>query len=154
MAKLTSDMIGTIKAAMLSFVATVNADGTPNLSPKASLIAKDDSLFFANICSPQTISNLLRNPAIAVNVVDIFERRGYRFSGIAAVLSQGDPDFEAIASWVHEVNGEEYPVNHVVKITVSDARPLLSPAYKFGNKPTPEELRKINMKKYGVQKLG
>lgn len=47
-------------------------------------------LFFADICSPQTVANLRSNPAIEVNVVDIFSRRGYRFRGAATVHEQDD----------------------------------------------------------------
>jgi predicted pyridoxine 5'-phosphate oxidase superfamily flavin-nucleotide-binding protein len=71
---LTPDMHNVIQRSMLSFVATVNEDGTPNLSPKASLYASNDALFFADIASPQTIENLRRNPAISINVVDVFSR--------------------------------------------------------------------------------
>ena len=33
-----------------------------------------------------------RNPAISINVVDIFARRGYRFNGTARLLPAADPD--------------------------------------------------------------
>lgn len=150
---LTPDMVATIKGAMLSFVATVNADGTPNLSPKASLTVREDALFFADICSPKTIENLARNPAIAINVVNIFERRGYRFAGTASILRKGDPNYESVADWVHEVNGPGYPVHHVIRIAVAEARPVLSPAYSFGQGVSAEKLSNDYMKKYGVQKL-
>ena len=71
-----------IAATRLAFIATVNADGTPNLSPKSSLDVLDgDHIGFANIASPNTVRNLRANPAIEINAVDIFMRRGYRFAG-------------------------------------------------------------------------
>src|ERR1700755_1937426 len=82
-----ADAEAIIKRAILSFVATVNEDGTPNLSPKASLTVVNGMLFFADIASPQTILNLTHNPSIEINVVDIFQRRGYRFKGSASILS-------------------------------------------------------------------
>ncbi|WP_245273599.1 hypothetical protein [Mesorhizobium sp. WSM3224] len=41
MTEITTDMEAIIKQAMLSFVATTNEDGTPSLSPKASLTVRD-----------------------------------------------------------------------------------------------------------------
>ena len=68
----------------LGFVATVCADGTPNLSPKGTLrVLDDDHLMFADIRSPGTVANLRTNPGIEVNVVDPFVRKGYRFKGRA-----------------------------------------------------------------------
>jgi len=86
---LITDMRDVIERAILSFVATVNEDGTPNLSPKTSLTARGDALFFADIASPRTIENLRRNPAISINVVDIFARRGY--STIRPAILPGVP---------------------------------------------------------------
>jgi predicted pyridoxine 5'-phosphate oxidase superfamily flavin-nucleotide-binding protein len=74
MAEITVDMEAIIKQAILSFVATVNEDGTPSLSPKASLTVRDGALYFADIASPRTILNLKRNPAVEINVIDVFQR--------------------------------------------------------------------------------
>jgi uncharacterized protein len=153
MSLITDDMVDVINRAILSFVATVNADGTPNLSPKASLTARDERLFFADIASPRTIANLRRNPAIAINVVDIFSRRGYRFSGNATLLAPGDTDYDFVAEWVWSINGKNYPVDTIVRVAVSEALPLLSPAYKFGVGITEQGLREAFMPKYGVRPL-
>lgn len=152
MTKITDDMKDVISRAILSFVATVNEDGTPNLSPKASLKAHDDKLFFANMASPNTIRNLRTNPAIEINVIDVFSRRGYRFRGTAEILPPGTDDYRTIAEWVWEINGREYPVHQVVRIEVEEAKPVLSPAYTFGNADE-AELRTAYMPKYGVQPL-
>src|SRR5512132_2686779 len=91
---LTEDMQRVVRQQRLGFVATVCPDGTPNLSPKGTTtVWDDDHLIFADIRSPHTITNLKRNPAIEVNVVDPMVRKGYRFKGTATVLSEG-PLFE------------------------------------------------------------
>jgi predicted pyridoxine 5'-phosphate oxidase superfamily flavin-nucleotide-binding protein len=151
---LTPDMHDVIGRAMLSFVATVNRDGTPNLSPKASLFASDDALFFADIASPRTIENLRRNPAISINVVDVFSRRGYRFSGSAHLLPKGHPDWTRVAEWVWRTNGSDYPVHHVVRIDVHEASALLSPAYRFGKATSEDALREAYIAKYDARKPG
>ncbi|QYD67122.1 pyridoxamine 5'-phosphate oxidase family protein [Paraburkholderia edwinii] len=155
MIEITADMQAIIKQAILSFVATVNEDGTPNLSPKASLTVVNGILFFADIASPKTILNLTHNPSIEINVVDIFQRRGYRFKGSASILSPGDDEYLTIANWVRATNGPEYPVDHVVRIDTTSINPLLSPAHVFANPPrSQEEIRMTYYKKYAVKPVG
>lgn len=155
MIEITADMKAIIKQAILSFVATVNGDGTPNLSPKASLTVTNGVLYFADIASPRTILNLMRNPAVEINVIDIFQRRGYRFTGRGLVLPSDNDEFLVIANWVRATNGLEYPVNHVVKIEVTSITPLLSPAHVFARPlRSQDEIRHTYYEKYGVKPIG
>jgi uncharacterized protein len=50
----------------------------------------DDRLILVDIRSPRTTENLRRNPAIEINIVDPVSRKGYRFKGMGAVLTEGD----------------------------------------------------------------
>jgi predicted pyridoxine 5'-phosphate oxidase superfamily flavin-nucleotide-binding protein len=129
---ITDDMRDMVRRAILCFVATVNEDGTPNLSPKASLTFRGDALFFANIASPQTVWNIRRNPAVEINVVDFLARRGYRFAGRGTILGPKDEAFQDVAAWVKSTNGEIYPVFDVIRIELASIRPVLSPAYTIG----------------------
>ena len=95
MVALTEDMRRVVREQRLAYVATVCRDGTPNVSPKGTLMVWDDGhLVFADIRSPRTVANLRANPAIEVNVVDPLLRKGYRFKGKGAVITPNDPDFE------------------------------------------------------------
>ncbi|MBB5509325.1 pyridoxamine 5'-phosphate oxidase family protein, partial [Paraburkholderia atlantica] len=155
MIEINADMEAIIKQAILSFVATVNEDGTPNLSPKASLTVRNGALYFADIASPTTIRNLRRNPAVEINVIDIFQRRGYRFKGYASILPPGDDEYSMIADWVRATNGLEYPVDHVVRIETTAITPLLSPAHVFAEPArSQDEIRKTYYRKYGVKPIG
>src|ERR1700729_1064838 len=99
MAKLDADMQSLVRRTILCFAATINGDGSPNLSPKSTLIVHDDQhLLFANIASPRTVANLRLDPRIEINCVDIFSRRGYRFTGHASVRSAGDPIYNEFAA--------------------------------------------------------
>jgi predicted pyridoxine 5'-phosphate oxidase superfamily flavin-nucleotide-binding protein len=131
---LTDDMQRVVREQRLGFHATVCADGTPNLSPKATTdVWDDDHLYFADICSPQTVENIRRGSVVEVNVVDPFVRKGYRFKGPALIHEQGSDTFAegldrlraAGSSLVHRVRA-------IVLIEVQDARPLISPAYDDG----------------------
>ncbi len=148
---LTDEMKQLIATTRLCFAATVNTDGTPNLSPKATLMALDDRrIAFANIASPTTIANLKRNPAIEINIVDIFRRRGYRFAGKAALAEPGAAEFETVAGKLWASVGRDYPVHQVVVVTVERALPVLSPAYTFGG-ASEDELIPLWQANYGVR---
>ena len=89
-ATLTDDMKRVVNQQRLGHVATVCPDGTPNLSPKGTTLVWDDNtLVFADLRSPGTVQNLLRNPAVEINVIDPILRKGYRFKGTATVVSDG-----------------------------------------------------------------
>src|SRR5690242_4175022 len=131
---LTAAMKRMLDEQRLGFVATVCPDGTPNLSPKGTTIAwDDDHLVFADIHSPGTIANLRHNPRVEVNVVDPFARKGYRFKGTAEVLTNGS-DYDAIVRYYRQ-RGSRADIHAIVRIKLSTAAELLSPAYDDG---TPE----------------
>lgn len=122
----------------LAFVATVSPDSSPNLSPKGTISVFDDEhLVFADIRSPATIRNLERNPAIEINVVDQFCRKGYRFKGTAQLVREGDlyHDIQKFygQKWVDVgKGGKELTIRCFVLIKVKEARPLISPSYDDG----------------------
>jgi uncharacterized protein len=114
----------------LGFVATINADGTPNLSPKGTLAVWDDEhLVFADVASPNTSANLDRNPAVEINVVDPLIRRGYRFAG-TAVVHRGGSTFESGVEFYEDrgIVEARARIRAVVVIAVGSARSLRSPA--------------------------
>jgi predicted pyridoxine 5'-phosphate oxidase superfamily flavin-nucleotide-binding protein len=128
---LTSDMKRVVEEQRLGFVATVCADGTPNLSPQWTVTVLDDAhLVFADVCSPQTIDNLKNRPAIEVGVVDPVVRKGYRFKGQAEVHASGPPFDEAVARF--RQRGVVNSIRSVVVVTIESARPVASPDYDLG----------------------
>ena len=111
----------------------VSSDGTPNLSPKGTIAILDDSrLVFANIRSPKTIENLTNNPSIEINVIDPFSRMGYRFKGLANILSNGE-DFENILDYFKQ-KGIKSTISHIVVIDVTSFSEITSPSYDLGLK--------------------
>lgn len=152
---ITPEMSAVIDGTMLCYVATVNADGSPNLSPKASLKAHGPNrLLFANIASPKTVENIQARPDIEINVVDIFARKGFRFRGTARIAPPDSAEHKLIADWVMAEHGDKIPVHDVIDMTVSAAESVLSPAYTFFDGVTDEVMRTAYLKKYGVQEAG
>jgi predicted pyridoxine 5'-phosphate oxidase superfamily flavin-nucleotide-binding protein len=130
---LTEDMKRVVREQRFGFIATVCPDGTPNLSPKGTTTAwDDDHLVFADIASTQTIANLHLNPVTEINVVDPMIRKGYRFKGTAAILTEG-PLFEQILDY-YKRRGTSAPIRSLVLVKVERAAPLISPVYTLGLK--------------------
>lgn len=123
----------------LGYVATVSGDGTPNLSPKGTIFALDERhLVFADIRSPQTVSNVKINPAIEINVVDPISRRGYRFKGTATVLDGGGELADIVSAY--KSRGVRSRINAVVKVQVDSVAEITSPLYDLG--ASESEIRK------------
>ena len=130
---LTEDMKRLIREQRLGFMATVNSDGSPNLSPKGTTIVwDDDNLAFADLASPGTMANIKHNPAIEICLVDPFVRKGYRFKGKATILSEGPLFQEVLNTYKNSVALAERlasTIRRVVLVKVERALPLISPAY-------------------------
>jgi predicted pyridoxine 5'-phosphate oxidase superfamily flavin-nucleotide-binding protein len=139
---LTEDMKRVVSEQRLGFVATVSPDGTPNLSPKGTTaVWDDDHIVFADIRSPATVSNLRCNPSTEINVVDPMVRKGYRFKGVASVVTEGAL-FERILDFYRtERNLDEgrTRIRSFVVVKIDEAMPLISPAYDQGM--TEEQVR-------------
>ena len=132
MAILTEDMKRVVAEQKLGFVATVNEDGTPNLSPKGTmLVLDDDHIVFADIRSPVTLANVARAPAMEINFVDPFSRKGYRFKGNARVVPRGSPEFvQLLARYPASLLAARYRAFVILRVHTSS--PLVSPAYDAG----------------------
>ncbi len=148
MAILTDDMKRIIAEVRLCYAATVTPEGKPNLSPKGSIVVLGDSeLGFADLGSPRTLENVRHNPAIEINVVDPFVRKGYRFKGRAEIVS--DP---AACAVIGKLLGPAYPFTQVVKIHVDQALPVASPIYHL-SKVTESEIKQVWLETYGYRSV-
>src|SRR5438045_588159 len=126
--KLTAEARRVVAEQRLAFVATVCPDGTPNVSPKGTIaVWDDDHLVFANIRSPATVANIDRNPAVELNVVDPFSRKGFRFKGTAEVVRDGE-----LFAKLLDFYGKRAALRAFVLVKVERVLPLISPAYDDG----------------------
>ncbi|MBV9836029.1 MAG: pyridoxamine 5'-phosphate oxidase family protein, partial [Alphaproteobacteria bacterium] len=122
----------------MAYVASVNNDGSPNLSPKATLATiDDDHVAFCDLASPRTLANIAVRPAVEANSVDLIRRKGWRLAGTARVVD-GGAEFASLAALFRSRGsnldgvGRQPPVRRFVVIRVSKVSPLLSPAYAMG----------------------
>ena len=143
MQKLPLDVKNFINSQKLGYVATVSEDGTPNLSPKGTIITWDDQLVFADIRSPKTMKNLEMNPSLEINIIDPLLRKGFRFKGTATLLTDGTM-YDSILKHYRE-NGLKSQIGRLVLIEVMDYSEVISPLYDLG--ATEEEIKE-KWKKY------
>ena len=128
-------------------VATVNADGSPAVSPKATFVVIDEHrIAYGNIRSPGTRRNLLERPAVEVNFIDVLARVAVRIKGTGQIVAKDStagqelmPYFEAAWSAYLDV------MQDFVCISIDSAELITSPAYDLGL--TRDELVKTNFEK-------
>ena len=131
MTEISNEIRSFVNFQKLGYVATVSADNTPNLSPKGTIIVIDEShLAFADIRSPQTIENLQDNHSVEINVVDPFQRLGYRFKGDGKIINEGS-EFDKILDYYINA-GIKSKINSVVVVDVRSMSEVTSPSYDLG----------------------
>ena len=144
MSFITSEIKIFLDSQKLGYVATVSSDGKPNISPKGTIIAWSDSLLaFADIRSPDTLTNLQNNPFVEINVIDPLSRKGYLFAGTGKIIKDTSMYNEILNHY--RSNGIQSPINSIVLISISSISEVTSPLYDLGK--TEEEIR-LKWKKY------
>jgi predicted pyridoxine 5'-phosphate oxidase superfamily flavin-nucleotide-binding protein len=147
---LDEDMQRVVNTQRLAYVATVCADGTPNLSPKGTTAVWDgDHLVFAHLYSHQTVANIEAGRSVVeVNVIDPIRRKGYRFKGRGAVHRDGPVFDEGLRFYQERSRLEAHRIEAIVLVEVEQAAPLTSPAYDDGS--TEDEVEQRSLALYGL----
>ena len=126
MSVISSEIKNFLNSQKLGYVATVSSDGKPNISPKGTIISwASDLLVFANIRSPDTMSNLITNSSMEINVINPLSRKGYLFIGTGKIIKD-TPLFDEIVTYYRN-SGIQSPINSVVLVTVSSVSEVTSP---------------------------
>ena len=118
----------------LGHIATVTPGGRPAVSPKGTFLVVDNrTIAFGEIRSPQTVTNLTSNPECEINFVDAFTRKGARLRGTGTMVRPDTEEFNALFPRFQEVWVELCDrMNLIVKINVSEVKPLTTPPYDTG----------------------
>jgi uncharacterized protein len=131
---LTEDMKSIIATYPLGFVASVNKDGTPNLSPKGTFVVLNDrQLVFGHIRSPGTVGNIAERPTIEINFLDVLARKAVRVRGRAQMFTRSATEFALLFAALSGWKGYTEIMKGVVRVDVEKAELVLSPAYDLGN---------------------
>jgi len=148
---LSLDVKTYLQRSVLCWLATVSADGVPNVSPKEVFaVHGDETLLVANIASPGSIRNMRANPNVCVSFVDVFVQRGYKLRGTATIVPKTDPRFAELAR-VLDARAQGFPIQSVIEVRVTAVEPILAPSYRMVPGTTEESQVKSAMKAYGVK---
>lgn len=147
MGSITPEIASFLGRVRLGFVATVSPAGMPNVSPKGTIVALDESrLAFADIRSPDTMANIAARPAVEISAIDPLSRRGYLFAGTAIARTRG-ADYEAAAR-MYSGMGIRSRVRAVAVVDVEAVSEVTSPLYDTG--ASEEDIRATWARRYGV----
>ena len=135
-----------IQAFTAGSVATINADGTPSVSPKATFVVLDERrLAFGNLRSPGTLANLRANPAVEICFTDVLARKAVRVTGRGTIHPKAEAPQELLDAFESSWSPYVQHMSAFVVIDVTAAEMILSPAYDIGL--TEAELKATNLEK-------
>ncbi len=130
-----------IQDTVLCWLATIDKDGTPNISPKEAFsIYKNDALLIANIASPNSHDNIISNTNICACLVDVLSQKGYKIKGQAEIIMPNHKDFALYASILKEEHGNDFPYQSIFYIKPANISLITAPAYQLFEDMDEEEL--------------
>jgi uncharacterized protein len=138
---------------VLCWLATVDAEGQPNVSPKEVwAIADDAHVVVANIASPLSARNIAHQPQVCLSFVDVFVQKGFKLVGTARAVRAADPEFSAWATPLLSMVGQRFVIHSVLVIRVTSVAPIVAPSYRFYPYETTEASQVASaMRTYKVQ---
>lgn len=137
-------------AAVCCWLATVSADGVPNVSPKELWrIFDDKTLIIANIASPVSMRNVRATGRACVSFIDIFRQKGYKLTGHATYISAADDQFGALSAPLKTIAGDAFKINGIFKISPNHAASIVAPSYAIHG-ATEEDMIAQSRKTYGI----
>ena len=147
---LTAEMRDHIERSVLCWLATVDPEGRPSVSPKEVFAADGDDVVIAHIASPSSVRNIEANSAVCVSVLDVFEQVGHKFHGRATVAWAGSADYTAWVAPLEAITKGAYPIKAVIRVAVDRAEPIIAPSYFMYPEVDRADRRAATLRTYGV----
>ena len=143
------------RSSVLCWLATVDADGQPNVSPKEVwAIADEQHVVVAHIASPVSARNIAQQPQVCLSFVDVFVQKGFKLLGTAHEVCADDPAFATWAAPLLAVVGHRFVIRSVLVIRVTSAAAIVAPSYRFFPDETSEASQiEAAMRTYGVRPM-
>ena len=132
MTLLTEPIRETARRSVLCWLATVDAEGQPNVSPKEVwTIADDLHVVVAHIASPISARNIAQHPQVCLSFVDVFVQKGFKLLGRAREVLADDPEFATWAKPLLAMVGQRFTIQSVLVIQVQSVAAIVAPSYRF-----------------------
>jgi predicted pyridoxine 5'-phosphate oxidase superfamily flavin-nucleotide-binding protein len=138
---------------VLCWLATVDAEGHPNVSPKEIwAIADEQHVVVAHIASPVSARNIAHHPQVCLSFVDVFVQKGFKLMGMAREVRAADAEFATWAEPLLAMVGQRFTIHSVWVIQVQSVSAILAPSYRFYPNETTEASQVASgMRTYNVQ---
>lgn len=150
---LTDLIKNSIQHSVLCWLATVDAEGWPNVSPKEIFTYTDDhTIIIANIASPQSIQNIRHQPLVCVSFVNILTQKGYKIKGNAEIISSNDTTYSQFLAPLEAKTNGLFPFINIIKITINNITPILAPRYLLYPETTEKSQIESAKKQYLLDK--
>ena len=152
-ALLTDAVREAARRSVLCWLATVDAEGQPNVSPKEVwAIADEQHVVVAHIASPISARNIGQHPQVCLSFVDVFVQKGFKLLGTAREVRTADPEFATWAKPLLAMVGQRFVIHSVLVIQVHSVAAILAPSYRFYPDDTTEASQVVSgMRAYKVQ---
>ena len=153
---LTEEISDCAGRATLCWLATVDATGHPNVSPKEVFAVFDTRhLVIAHIASPTSVRNIRSHERVCVSFIDIFVQKGCKVTGQAQYVARAHPDFAHWAQPLLPLAGPRFTLHGVIVVKALAVEPILAPSYRLYPSETTEASQVASaLKTYGVQRPG
>jgi predicted pyridoxine 5'-phosphate oxidase superfamily flavin-nucleotide-binding protein len=143
------------RRSVLCWLATVDAEGQPNVSPKEVwAIADEQHVVVAHIASPISARNIAQHPQVCLSFVDVFVQKGFKLIGNAREVGAGNAEFSTWAKPLLAMVGQRFTIQSVLVIQVQSVAAIVAPSYRFYPDVTTEASQVASaMRTYNVQAL-
>lgn len=150
---LTTQVTELANRSVLCWLATVDATGQPNVSPKEIYAVLDsEHLVIANIASPASARNIESHALVCVSFIDIFVQKGFKVAGVARNVGAGESDFAFWSAPLALKAGPRFKIQSVFVIKATSCEPIVAPSYRLYPKEATEESQvAAAMRTYGVR---
>lgn len=152
---LAPEVVASAQRAVLAWLATADAGGCPNVSPKEVFAVVDDRVFVvAHIASPTSVRNLSVNAQACLSFVDVFVQKGFKVKGRTEIVARSHPDF-AHSHWsapLERLTGGRFPIHAVIVLHPRSVEPIVAPSYRlFPSRTSEASQAAAAMQAYGVR---
>lgn len=148
---ITDEVKEYVDRSVLCWLATVNSEGEPNVSPKEIFTAyRDDRLLIANIASPGSVRNILSNDNVCVSFIDVFVQKGVKVRGRADLVPKSDSRYADLARPLEEMVQGKFNIHSVIEVRAISVEWILAPSYQFYPDTTEDSQVQSALSAYGV----
>ena len=134
---------------VLAWLATVDANNVPNVSPKELFIIHNKVMYMANISSPQSVKNIVATQKASLAFIDVLSQKGCQIKGAAWILSKNEAVYAEVKEAIIKRYGGLFEFSEIIAISIEESSEILAPRYRFYPETTEEEQIERSKKQYG-----